>query len=185
MSRIGKKPIEVPSGVKVSVADGQITAEGPKGKMSFRYHPLINVSVEDGGKVVRVTRSGDDRLSRSLHGLTRTLIANMIHGVQHGYEKRLQIVGVGYQAYLEGKTLCLSVGYANELRYTPPPGITIEVPDSTRVVVKGIDKQLVGQVAAHIRKLKPPEPYRGKGIRYEGEHIRRKEGKAAAGGGGR
>ncbi len=185
MSRIGKQPIEVPDGVKVSVADGQISAEGPKGKLSVRFHPLLNVTVDAGGKLIRVTRSSDDRLSRSLHGLTRTLIANMIYGVQHGYEKRLQIVGVGYQASLQGDTLTLNVGMANEPKVKAPPGIRFEVPDSSRIIVRGVDKQLVGQVAAQIRRIRPPEPYKGKGIRYEGEHIRKKAGKATTSGGGR
>lgn len=183
MSRIGKLPVEVPSGVKINLDAGQITAEGPKGSLSMRWHPALEVSLDEGGARVRVTRSNDERLSRSLHGLTRSLIANMIHGVTQGYEKTLVVVGVGYSASVQENHLEVSVGWANPLVMDAPEGISIEVPDPTRIVVKGLDKQLVGQVAAEIRRRRPPEPYKGKGIRYQDEVVRRKAGKAFASGG--
>lgn len=183
MSRIGKKPIDMPAGVKVSLVDGQVMVEGPKGKLSMRHHSAISVSLEDNGTRVHVKRSAEDRMSRSLHGLTRTLIANMIHGVTQGYQKTLELVGVGYQASVQAGKLHVSVGWAQPLVVEPPPGISFEVPDPTHVVIKGVDKQLVGQVTAEIRRRRPPEPYKGKGIRYQGEVVRRKAGKAFASGG--
>jgi large subunit ribosomal protein L6 len=178
MSRIGKQPITVPAGVKVRVADGKVFVEGPKGKLEFAPHRNVSVETADGGKVVKVSRQDDERLSRSLHGLTRTLVANMIKGVTDGYEKRLKIEGIGYQGRLDKKSVVLTVGYANAITLTPPAGVTVEVPDATTVVVRGPDKQQVGQFAAEVRHVRPPEPYKGKGIRYENEQVRRKEGKS-------
>jgi large subunit ribosomal protein L6 len=182
MSRIGKQPVSVPAAVKVTVADGKITAKGPKGELSFQYHPRMTVTFDGAANSIAVTRPDDDRLSRSLHGLTRNLIFNMIQGVTEGFSKTLEVVGVGYQAALKGKSIQVQVGWANPLIVEPPPGITFEVPDPTHIVIKGCDKHMVGQVAADIRKRRPPEPYKGKGIRYQGEFVRRKAGKAFAGG---
>lgn len=177
MSRIGKKPVEIPSGVTVSVASRVITVEGPKGKLTFKHRPEVNVAVED--NLVSVTRPGEDRTSRELHGLTRALVNNMIEGVTQGYEKRLEIVGVGYLASISGDTLQLRVGFANELHRKIPSDLTVTCPDQTHVVVQGCDKQRVTQFAAEVRSLRKPEPYKGKGIRYQGEHIKLKPGKAA------
>ena len=174
MSRIGKKPIEVPSGVTVGVADRQITVEGKKGKLSFTHRPEIKVAVDDG--IVNVTRESEDRTSRELHGLTRALIANMVEGVANGYEAKLEIVGVGYLASISGDTLQLRVGYANELHRKIPEGLTVTCPDQTHIVVQGCDKQKVTQFAAEIRSLRKPEPYKGKGIRYQGEYVKNKPG---------
>jgi large subunit ribosomal protein L6 len=181
MSRIGKQPIAVPAGVKVSVAGGQIKVEGPKGKLEFTHHP--NVKVESDGKQLTVTRPDDDRVNRALHGLTRALVNNMVEGVTKGYEKKLKIEGVGYQAAMKGKAVELTVGFANRIVHEPPAGVTVAVPDPTTIVVSGADKQAVGQFAANIRASKKPEPYKGKGIRYDNEVVRRKEGKSFAAGG--
>lgn len=178
MSRIGKQPIAVPGGVKVALENGTIRVEGPKGKLSLVYHPEMRVEYDEGGKQVRVGRPSDERPHRSLHGLTRSLIANMVEGVTKGYEKRLEIVGVGYQAQLKGKRLALSVGYANTVEMDIPEGLVAEVPDPTHVVIRGADKQAVGQFAAEVRAVRKPEPYKGKGVRYQGEQVRRKAGKA-------
>ena len=179
MSRIGRKPVPVPANVKVSVADSLVSVEGPKGRLSFRHRPEIGVSYDEAGKQLLVTRSDDERQSRSLHGLTRSLVANMVEGVTTGYTKRLEIVGVGYQAQLKkANTVALQVGYANQVVLEAPAGVTVAVPDATHVVITGADKQAVGQFAAVVRKVRPPEPYKGKGIRYEGETVRRKAGKA-------
>jgi large subunit ribosomal protein L6 len=184
MSRIGKQPVPIPAGVKVKVADGKIHVEGAKGqKLEFPYHRLIKVEVDEGGKTILVTRPEDDRFSRALHGLTRSIIANMIEGVTKGYEKRLKIEGIGYQAAAKNKGVELTVGYANRVLMVPPAGVTVEVPDQTTIVVKGADKQQVGQFAAEVRHVRPPEPYKGKGIRYEKEQVRRKEGKSFSSGG--
>ena len=180
MSRIGKQPVIVPKGVKIAVADGQVAVEGPKGKLAFKPHPAMSITVE--GDKLQVTRPNDERLNRSLHGLTRNLIANMVKGVTDGFSKTLEVVGIGYQASLKGKVLHVAVGWATPLIVDPPPGVTIEVPDATHIIVKGADKQQVGQVAADIRRRRPPEPYKGKGIRYQGEQVRRKAGKAFASG---
>ena len=180
MSRIGKQPVAIPAGVKVQVAEGKVRVEGPKGKLEFDWHP--NMKVESDGKAVQVSRPNDERLNRSLHGLTRSLIKNMVEGVTKGYEKRLKIEGIGFQAKLDKKDVILLVGYANEIRHKPPEGITAEVPDPNTIVVKGADKQAVGQFAAEIRASRKPEPYKGKGVMYEGEKIRRKEGKSFASG---
>lgn len=181
MSRIGKQPIAIPAGVKASVANGQIKIEGPKGKLEFTHHP--NVKVESDGKQLTVTRPDDDRVNRALHGLTRALVNNMVVGVTTGYEKKLKIEGVGYQAAMKGKAVELTVGFANRIVHEPPAGVTVAVPDPTTIVVSGADKQAVGQFAANIRASKKPEPYKGKGIRYETEVVRRKEGKSFAAGG--
>jgi len=177
MSRIGKKPIEVPAGVLVSIDPGRVTVSGPKGELRQVVPQRMLITQEDGTiSVARPTERGEDR---ALHGLTRTLIANMVEGVTQGFEKKLEIQGVGYRAALAGENLELQVGYSHSVRVTPRTGITFEVPVPTQVVVRGIDKQMVGQTAAEIRKVRPPEPYKGKGIRYEGEHVRRKVGKRA------
>jgi large subunit ribosomal protein L6 len=177
MSRIGRKPIEVPAGVIVSVDAGRVTVSGPKGELRQAVPQRMQIAQEEGVvTVARPTERGDDR---ALHGLTRTLIANMVEGVTNGFEKRLEIQGVGYRAALAGTNLELQVGYSHPVRITPREGISFEVPVPTQVIVRGIDKQVVGQTAAEIRKVRPPEPYKGKGIRYEGEYVRRKVGKRA------
>ena len=177
MSRIGRRPIEVPGGVSVSVAPGRVQVNGPLGELSQQV-PL-RMSIEKSEDTIVVTRPTDRGPDRSLHGLTRTLIANMVEGVTNGFEKRLEIQGVGYRAGLRGSDLELAVGFSHSVVIAPRPGITFDVPAPNQVIVKGIDKQLVGQTAAEIRKVRPPEPYKGKGIRYEGEHVRRKVGKRA------
>jgi len=177
MSRIGKRPIEIPAGVTVMVDPGRVTVHGPKGELRQQVPARMLIKLEDGTlTVARPTERGEDR---SLHGLTRTLIANMVEGVTAGFEKKLEIQGVGYRATLAGTNLELAVGYSHSVRIQPREGISFEVPVPTQVVVRGIDKQLVGQTAAEIRKVRPPEPYKGKGIRYEGEFVRRKVGKRA------
>ena len=178
MSRIGKKPVAVPAKVNVAVTDQTINVEGPLGKLAWTFRPEVAVAVESDAKLIRVSREADDRQGRALHGLTRAMIQNMIVGVTEGYEKKLEIVGVGYLAAIAGSTLQLRVGYANEVHKPIPAGLKVTCPDQTHVVIKGIDKQLVGQFAAEVRQVRPPEPYKGKGIRYEGEHVRRKAGKA-------
>src|SRR5947209_2178854 len=183
MSRVGKHPVAVPGGVKVSVKDGQVFVEGPKGKLAQPVHRNMRIVYDEQAKVVRVERPNDDRQNRALHGLTRSLIANMIEGVTKGYEKRLKIEGIGYQARLDKKSVALNVGYANVITLTPPDGVTVEVPDANTVVVRGADKQKVGQFAAEVRAVRKPEPYKGKGIRYENEQVRRKEGKSFTSGG--
>ena len=177
MSRIGKMPIPVPSGVEVTVEGSKVSVKGPKGELSQEISPLISVTQE--GDEIIVARSDDERESRSQHGLARTLINNMVVGVSEGYEKKLEIVGVGYRATLKGSDIELALGFSHPVLIKPEPGITFEVPTQTQITVKGIDKQQVGQVAADIRKWRKPEPYKGKGIRYEGEYVRRKLGKAA------
>ena len=184
MSRIGKQPVAIPSGVKVKVEGGKIAVEGPKGaKLEWNWHPAIKVTFDESAKAIKVERPNDERLSRALHGTTRNIIKNMIEGVTKGYEKRLKIEGVGYQALKDGKTVVLKVGYANDIRLTPPEGVTADLPDPTTIVVKGADKQKVGQFAAEVRAARKPEPYKGKGVRYETETVRRKEGKSFASGG--
>lgn len=180
MSRIGRRPIEIPEGVEVQVEGSRVSVRGPKGSLERTFHPDMRIVVEDG--VVRVERPTDEGFHRALHGLTRTLIANMVEGVTKGFEVRLEVVGVGYRAALRGPDLELSVGYSHPVVYPAPPGIEFEVPAPNRIVVRGIDKQQVGQVAAEIRRIRRPEPYKGKGIRYEGEQVRKKAGKAAKGG---
>jgi large subunit ribosomal protein L6 len=177
MSRIGKLPVTVPSGVDVTVEASTVTVKGPKGTLSHRVASPITVDRSDGA--LEVKRPNDERESRSLHGLTRTLIANMVTGVTEGYEKKLEIVGVGYRVLSKGPTqLEFQLGYSHSITFNAPDGITFTVESPTKLGVQGIDKQLVGEVAANIRKLRKPEPYKGKGVRYAGEHIRRKVGKA-------
>ncbi|MBN9518136.1 50S ribosomal protein L6 [bacterium] len=180
MSRIGKQPIAIPGGVKVNIANRLIKVEGPKGKLEFTHHESIAVASD--GKQVTVTRPNDERQNRALHGLTRALVNNMVVGVTKGYEKKLKIEGVGFQAAAKGKGVELTVGFANRIVHEPPPGVTVAVPDPTTIVVSGTDKQVVGQFAAEIRASRKPEPYKGKGIRYENEVVRRKEGKSFAAG---
>jgi large subunit ribosomal protein L6 len=177
MSRIGRKPIAIPDGVTVDVAPELVSVKGPKGALSQTVSRDMKVLESDGSVTVeRPTDRGDHR---ALHGLTRSLIANMVEGVTDGFEKRLEIQGVGYRARLQGKALELAVGYSHPISVVAPDGIEFEVPVPTQVVVRGIDKQLVGEIAARIRRTRPPEPYKGKGVRYEGEHVRRKVGKRA------
>jgi large subunit ribosomal protein L6 len=175
MSRIGRKEITVPAGVTVNVNGNVVTVKGPKGTLEREIHRNMIVTV-DGG-VIKVERPNDDKMNRSLHGLTRSLIANMVVGVTEGYSKKLEIVGVGYKAAKSGKSLVLNLGHSHSITFNEDENITFEVPDSTTVIVKGYDKQLVGAIAAQIREKRPPEPYLGKGVKYEGEHIRRKAGK--------
>jgi large subunit ribosomal protein L6 len=177
MSRIGKQPIEIPDGVNVAVDPGRVTVNGPLGELTQNVPVRMKIDKADGTLVVtRPTDRGDDR---ALHGLTRSLVANMVEGVTRGFEKRLQIQGVGYRAALRGTALELNVGFSHTVVVDPPAGITFDVPVPTEVIVKGIDKQQVGEIAAEIRAVRPPEPYKGKGIRYEGEYVRRKVGKRA------
>src|SRR5512132_3507923 len=177
MSRIGRKPIEIPAGVSVSLDPGRVMVNGPLGELTQRVSPRMKIEQTDGAlQITRPTDRGDDR---ALHGLTRSLIANMVEGVTKGFEKRLEIQGVGYRASLRGTSLELNVGYSHPVVIDPPEGITFEVPVPTQVLVKGVDKQAVGEVAAKVRKVRKPEPYKGKGIRYEGEYVRRKVGKRA------
>ena len=183
MSRIGKQPVPFPPAVKVQVAEGKVRVEGPKGKLELVYHRNMIVKLDEAKKMVQVTRPNDERQNRSLHGLTRSLIANMVEGVTKGYEKRLRIEGIGYQARMDKKALVLTVGYANAVEMKPPDGVTVELTDPTTIIIRGADKQKVGQFAAEIRKVRKPEPYKGKGIRYENEQVRRKEGKSFASGG--
>ena len=177
MSRIGKKPVPIPAGVKVNIADREISVEGKLGKLVWSHRPEIQVAVE--GNEVVVSRENDDRLPRALHGLTRALVRNMVEGVSTGYEKKLEIQGVGYLAAVQGDTLQLRVGFANEVHKKIPAGLAVTCPDQTHIVIKGTDRQKVGQFAAEVRAVRKPEPYKGKGIRYEGEQVRRKAGKTA------
>lgn len=179
MSRIGKKPVPVVDGVKVSVANYVVAVEGPKGKLEFKHRPEVQVTVDEDGKNVTVSRDTEERTARELHGLTRAVINNMILGVKNGYEKKLEVVGVGYLAAISGTTLQLRVGFANELKKEIPAEIEVTCPDQTHIVVRGCDKQKVGQFAAEVRSLRKPEPYKGKGIRYQGEQIKLKAGKSA------
>lgn len=178
MSRIGKKPIVLPKGVTVGVKDGSVAVKGPKGELTRLVHPDISVEVKD--LHVLVTRPTDEKRHRALHGLWRALIQNMVLGVTDGYVRKLEIVGVGYRAEMKGTRLNLNIGYSHPILFAPPEGIKIEAPTQTSIAISGIDKQLVGLVAAKIRSFRLPEPYKGKGIKYEGEFIRRKAGKAAA-----
>ncbi len=178
MSRIGKNPIAVPDKVKVHLDGRTIAIEGPRGRLQWEYRPEIDVAHDEQTKTIVVTRNNDQRQSRALHGLTRALIQNMVVGVTEGYEKRLEIHGVGYLAAVQNQVLQLRVGLANELQVPIPPGLEVTCPDQQHVIVRGIDKQAVGQFAAEVRAMRKPEPYKGKGIRYYGEQIRRKQGKA-------
>ncbi|HMO84355.1 MAG TPA: 50S ribosomal protein L6 [Lacipirellulaceae bacterium] len=179
MSRIGKKPVPIPDGVKVSVVQREITVEGKLGKLVWTHRPEVTVAVDAEAKEVVVTRQSDDRAPRALHGLTRALVRNMVEGVSTGYEKRLEIQGVGYLAAVQGDVLQLRVGFANEIHKKIPGGLTVTCPDQTHIVIKGSDRQKVGQFAAEVRAVRKPEPYKGKGIRYENEQVRRKAGKTA------
>jgi len=177
MSRIGNKPVSIVEGVQVDVDDRVVSVKGPKGTLQFQHRPEVMVRVEDGS--VSVSRASNERVARELHGLTRALINNMIQGVKNGYEKKLEIVGVGYLCAIQGKELQLRVGFANELKRPIPEDLTVTCPDQTHLVIQGCDKQRVGQFAAEIRALRKPEPYKGKGIRYQGEHVKIKAGKSA------
>jgi len=178
MSRVGKKPIPIPDGVKVQVGEGSVRVEGPRGRLAWSPHPAIAVAVE--GQRVVCRRPSDQRQHKALHGLTRSLVANMITGVTKGFEKRLELVGVGYRAALQGKHLLLTLGFSHPVIFPVPPDITIEVKDQTQLTIAGVDKQKVGAIAALLRRLRPPEPYKGKGVMYAGEVIRRKAGKTGA-----
>ncbi len=177
MSRIGRNPINVPAGVEVSVdtANCVVTVKGPKGTLTQNYHNRMNVTLD--GNVITVARPSDEKEDRALHGLTRTLIYNMVVGVTEGYSKKLEVNGVGYRVAMQGKSLNLTLGYSHPVIVDAPEGITFETPDSNTILVKGIDKQVVGETAAYVRSKRAPEPYKGKGIKYEGERIRRKSGK--------
>jgi large subunit ribosomal protein L6 len=176
MSRIGRRPIEIPSGVEVKVDGAHVSVKGPKGALSQDMHPAMKITVADG--TILVERPSEERLHRALHGLTRSLVANMVEGVTSGYAKTLEIQGVGYRAALKGSNVELAVGFSHPVVVEPPAGVTFEVPQPTRIVVSGADKQAVGQVAANIRAIRKPDAYKGKGIRYQGEYVRKKAGKA-------
>ncbi len=178
MSRIGRKPLSPPSGVKIEKKGPIITVHGPKGELSAKVPDSIGVEIKEGE--IRVSRSSDLKSQKALHGTWRALINNMIKGVTQGFQKKLEIVGVGYKAEVKGKKIQFALGYSHPILFDPPKGIKVEIPAPTNIVISGIDKQLVGQVAAKLRSFRPPEPYKGKGVKYEGEYIRRKAGKAAA-----
>ena len=181
MSRIGRKPVEIPSGVTVTLEGQRVAARGPKGELELRVRRPITVAWgADGGKALVVNRPDDQKENRALHGLTRSLVANIVEGVSEGFSKTLEIVGVGYRAQAQGTGLRLSLGFSHQIEFPAPKGISFEVPNQTTIVVKGADKQQVGHTAAVIRGFRPPEPYKGKGVRYKGEHVRRKAGKTAA-----
>lgn len=175
MSRIGKKPVEVPSGVTITLEGTLMTVKGPKGELKRDLHPDMKINIEE--NVITVERPSDNKEHRALHGTTRSLISNMVEGVTKGYERALELIGVGYRATKSGQKLVLNVGYSHPVEIVPEQGIEIEVPSNTKVIVKGIDKERVGALASNIRSVRLPEPYKGKGIRYEGEYVRRKEGK--------
>lgn len=180
MSRLGKKPVAIPAGVKVSVdAQRVVTVEGKLGKLTYQHRPEVSIEVDAAGKELVCHRAGEERADRAFHGLTRALLANMVVGVSQGYEKKLEIQGVGYLGAIAGDTLQLRVGFANEIQKKIPSDLQVTCPDQTHILVKGLDKQRVGQFAAEVRAVRKPEPYKGKGIRYEGEQVRRKAGKAA------
>ena len=172
MSRIGKKPIEIPAGVDVQIDGTLVTVKGPKGTLTRNVHP--NITVEKDGNVINVTRPNDDKMNRSLHGLTRTLINNMVVGANETFKKELEVNGVGYRCEVKGQVLTLKIGYSHDVVMTAPEGITVEVPNPNKIIISGPDKQMVGQFAANVREKRPPEPYKGKGIKYVDEHIRRK-----------
>ena len=178
MSRIGRKPITIPAGVQVTMADGVVTAKGPKGTLTQKIHPNMTVAIE--GAEITVTRPNDEKENRSLHGLTRTLINNMVEGVANGFSKELDVNGVGYRVAKQGKDLVMNLGYSHQVTMSEIDGITIDVPNPNKIIISGPDKQLVGQFAAEVREKRPPEPYKGKGIKYTTEYIRRKEGKTGA-----
>lgn len=175
MSRIGKKPIEIPAGVTITIDNGHVTVKGPKGELNRSFNPDIEIKMEE--NVINVSRPSDSKEYRALHGTTRAVLSNMVEGVSKGFERTLELIGVGYRAQKQGNKLVLNVGYSHPVEFTAEPGLEIEVPSNTKVIVKGTDKERVGALAANIRGVRPPEPYKGKGIRYEGEFVRRKEGK--------
>ena len=175
MSRIGKKPIEIPAGVTVTINGSDVTVKGPKGELSRSFNSDLTITLEE--NVLTVTRPSDEKNHRALHGTTRAVIANMVEGVSKGFEKSLELIGVGYRAQKQGNKLILSVGYSHPVEFEPEQGLEVEVPSNTKIIVKGVNKERVGALAADIRDVRPPEPYKGKGIRYEGEYVRRKEGK--------
>ncbi|KYD11024.1 50S ribosomal protein L6 [Heyndrickxia sporothermodurans] len=175
MSRVGKKPIEIPSGVTVTLDGNNVTVKGPKGELTRSFSPDITINIEE--NVINITRPSDAKEHRALHGTTRALLANMVEGVSKGFEKSLELIGVGYRAQKQGSKLVLNVGYSHPVEFEAEEGLEIEVPSNTKVIVKGTSKERVGALAANIRGVRPPEPYKGKGIRYEGEYVRRKEGK--------
>jgi len=177
MSRVGKKPIEIPAGVTVTNNNNTVTVKGPKGELTRNFHSDITINVEE--NVITVTRPSDNKEHRALHGTTRSILSNMVEGVSKGYERGLELIGVGYRASKSGNKLVLNVGYSHPVEIVPESGIEIDVPSNTKILVKGINKERVGELAANIRAVRPPEPYKGKGIRYEGEAVRRKEGKTA------
>ena len=179
MSRIGKMPIEIPAGVTVTINGTEVAVKGPKGELKNNFHQDITVAVE--GNVINVTRPSDQKEHRALHGLTRTLVANMVEGVTNGYTKELEVLGVGYRVAKQGKDLVMNLGYSHQVIMSEIPGITIDVPSPNKIIISGPDKQQVGQFAAEVREKRPPEPYKGKGIRYVGEYVRHKEGKAGKG----
>ena len=183
MSRIGKQPVPIPDGVTVALDRGRVSVKGPKGDLSFAPHKNMNVALAEDGNSVVVTRPNDQSQNRALHGLTRSLIDNMVKGVKEPFERKLEIRGVGYNAKLNGNKLALQVGFANTIELTVPEGVTCTLPDATHVTVTSPDKQAAGQFAANVRKVRPPEPYKGKGIRYDGERVRQKAGKAFGAGG--
>lgn len=178
MSRIGKKPIDITPKVEASVSGSKVTVKGPEGSLTLDHHPRVTVKVDADAKQIVVTRDKDDRESRALHGLTRSLIANMVQGVVEPYEQKLEIVGVGYQATMQGNKIALQVGFANTIVLDVPPNVVCELPSNTQIRIRSTDKQAAGQFAAVVRRVRPPEPYKGKGIRYVGEPVRRKAGKA-------
>ncbi|MDQ0177343.1 50S ribosomal protein L6 [Bacillus chungangensis] len=175
MSRIGKKPIEIPSGVTVTLEGNKATVKGPKGELSETFNSDMAINIED--SVITITRPSDAKEHRAIHGTTRALLANMVEGVSKGFEKSLELIGVGYRAQKQGKKLVLNVGFSHPVEFEPEDGVEVEVPSNTKVIVRGINKERVGALASNIRAVRPPEPYKGKGIRYEGEYVRRKEGK--------
>ncbi|MGA9117499.1 MAG: 50S ribosomal protein L6 [Bacteroidota bacterium] len=180
MSRVGRKPVALPAGVTVRKEGGQVTVSGPKGNLARTLHPAITMEIREEERQILFQRPSDSKEHKALHGLWRALVQNMVNGVTQGYQRKLELVGVGYRAELKGRKLQLQLGYSHPILFAPPEGISIEVPSQTAIMVSGTDKQLVGQVAAKIRSFRPPEPYKGKGVKYEGEFIRRKAGKAAA-----
>ena len=176
MSRVGKKPIEVPAGVTVTIADDNtVIVKGPKGELTNSFNQ--DIKIEQEGNVITLTRPTESKEHRTIHGTTRALLANMVTGVSEGFTRSLELIGVGYRAQLQGNKLVLNVGYSHPVEFTPEEGVEVEVPSNTKVIVKGINKERVGALASNIRQVRPPEPYKGKGIRYEGENVRRKEGK--------
>ncbi|MFF2450198.1 50S ribosomal protein L6 [Neobacillus sp. NPDC058068] len=175
MSRIGKKPIEIPAGVTVTLNNNTVTVKGPKGELTRSFNPDITINIEE--NIITITRPSDVKEHRALHGTTRAVIANMIEGVSTGFTRNLELIGVGYRVQKQGNKLVLNVGYSHPVEFEPEAGLEIEVPSNTKITIKGTDKERVGELAANIRGVRPPEPYKGKGIRYEGEFVRRKEGK--------